>query len=118
MGYDRLMLKILISIGLTASMLSACSGFPTFRLDVQQGNAIEDSQVAQLREGMTPGQVQFLLGTPQVSGTFVREDRWDYVYYLRPGRGPTEKRRVSVFFDGGRVARIEDTHPPTETSGG
>ncbi len=118
MGYDRLMLKILISIALTASLLSACSGFPTFRLDVQQGNAIEDSQVAQLREGMTPGQVRFLLGTPQVTGTFVREDRWDYVYYLRPGRGPTELRRVSIFFDAGRVARIEDTHPPAETSGG
>jgi outer membrane protein assembly factor BamE len=118
MGYARLMLKILISIGLTASLLTACSGFPSFRLDVQQGNAIEDSQVAQLREGMTPGQVQFLLGTPLVSGTFVREDRWDYVYFHRPGRGPTERRRVSVFFEAGLVARIEDTQAPVEESGG
>ena len=108
------MLKILISIATVASLLSACSGIPTYRLDVQQGNAIEDSKAAQLREGMTAEQVEFLLGSPQVRGTFVREDRWDYVYYFKPGRGPTETRRVSVFFEGGRVARIEDTRPPVE----
>jgi outer membrane protein assembly factor BamE len=111
------MLKILISIATVATLLSACSGIPTYRLDVQQGNAIEDSQVAQLREGMMPEQVEFLLGSPQVRGTFIREDRWDYVYYFRPGRGQTEKRRVSVFFEGGRVARVEDTRPPPETGG-
>ncbi|TVP83461.1 outer membrane protein assembly factor BamE [Thioalkalivibrio sp.] len=111
------MLKILISIATVATLLSACSGIPTYRLDVQQGNAIEDSKVAQIRDGMTPEQVEFLMGSPQVLGTFIREDRWDYVYYSRPGRGPTEKRRVSVFFEGGRVARIEDTSPPAETGG-
>lgn len=111
------MLKILISIAIVASLLSACNGIPTYRLDVQQGNAIEDRQVAQIREGMTPEQVEFLLGSPQVRGTFIREDRWDYVYYFRPGRGPTETRRVSIFFEGGRVARVEDTRPPAETGG-
>ncbi|AHE99049.1 outer membrane protein assembly factor BamE [Thioalkalivibrio paradoxus] len=105
------MLKILISIAVTASLLAACN-VPSFRLDVQQGNAIDDDKVAQLREGMTARQVAFLLGTPQVKGTFVREDRWDYVYYHRPGRGASELRRVSVFFDHGRVARIEDTQAP------
>ena len=103
------MLKILISIAATASLLTACSGFPTYRLDVQQGNALTDERVTQLREGMTPQQVEFLLGTPQVRGAFLREDRWDYVYYNRPGRGATEMRRVTVFFEGGRVARIEDS---------
>ncbi|MFO8004759.1 outer membrane protein assembly factor BamE [Thioalkalivibrio sp.] len=108
------MLKILISIATVASLLSACSGIPTYRLDVQQGNAIEDSKVAQVREGMTPDQVEFLLGSPQVRGAFVREDRWDYVYYFKPGRGQTETRRVSVFFENGRVARIEDTRAAAE----
>ncbi|AGA34794.1 SmpA/OmlA domain-containing protein [Thioalkalivibrio nitratireducens DSM 14787] len=110
------MLKILTSIAVIATLLAACS-VPSYRLDVQQGNAIDDDKVAQLREGMTARQVAFLLGTPQVQGTFVREDRWDYVYYKRPGRGATELRRVSVFFDRGRVARIEDTRPPTAPDG-
>lgn len=103
------MLKILISIAAIASLLSACTGFPTYRLDVQQGNAIEDSQLAQVREGMSPQQVEFLLGSPQIRGAFVRDDRWDYVYSYRPGRGPVEQRRVTVYFEGGRVSRIEDT---------
>lgn len=105
------MFKIFISIVAMATLLSACSGVPSFRLDVQQGNAIEDEKLAQVREGMTPQQVQFLLGSPQVGSTFIREDRWDYVYFNRPGRGPTEQRRVTVFFENGRVSRIEDTRP-------
>ncbi|TVP91880.1 MAG: outer membrane protein assembly factor BamE [Thioalkalivibrio sp.] len=111
------MFKILISVTAIATLLAACSGIPSFRLDVQQGNAIEDEKVAQLQQGMTPQQVQFLMGSPQVGGTFVREDRWDYVYYNRPGRGPTEQRTVSVFFEGGRVARIEDSGSPEDTGG-
>lgn len=104
------MLKILIYTIVTASLLTACSGIPTFRLDVQQGNALEDERIAQLRPGLAPEQVLFLMGSPQVQGAFLREDRWDYVYYNRPGRGRTELRRVTVFFDAtGRVARIEDT---------
>lgn len=117
MEHTFLMFKILISVAVTATLLAACSGVPSFRLDVQQGNVLEDGKVAQLREGMTPQQVQFLLGSPQVQGTFVREDRWDYVYYHRPGRGPAEKRRVSVFFEDGRVARIEDTRPAAPNGG-
>lgn len=107
------MFKIFISIVAIATLLSACSGVPSFRLDVQQGNAIEDEKLAQVREGMTPQQVQFLLGSPQVGSTFIRDDRWDYVYFNRPGRGPTEQRRVTVFFENGRVSRIEDTRPDT-----
>jgi len=112
------MFKIFISIAAIATLLSACSGVPSFRLDVQQGNAIEDEKVAQLREGMTPQQVRFLLGSPQVGGTFIREDRWDYVFYNRPGRGATEQRRVSVFFENGRVTRFEDTRPVAATGTG
>jgi outer membrane protein assembly factor BamE len=111
------MFKILIAITAIAALLTACSGVPSFRLDVPQGNVIEDEKVAQLRPGMTPQQVRFLLGSPQIGATFVREDRWDYVYYHRPGRGPTEQRRVSVFFEDGRVARIEDTRPATPAPG-
>jgi outer membrane protein assembly factor BamE len=109
MGCFRPMLKILISITAIASLLAGCSGFPSYRLDIQQGNAIEDAQVTQVRAGMSPQQVEFLLGTPQVRGTFVREDRWDYVYFRNPGRGSVEQRRVTVFFEAGRVSRIEDS---------
>jgi outer membrane protein assembly factor BamE len=109
------MLKILISIATVASLLSACSGIPTFRLDVQQGNAIEDSKVAQIREGMTPEQVEFPTGvTP--GPRHLRPRGPLGLRVLLPTRpGPTETRRVSVFFEDGRVAGVEDTRPSAET---
>lgn len=103
------MWKILISLAFGASLLTACSGFSGFQLDIQQGNVIEDEKVTQLRVGMTPEQVRFLLGSPVVQPVFIREERWDYVYFRNSGSGSTERRRVSIFFDAGRVVRIEDT---------
>jgi outer membrane protein assembly factor BamE len=56
---------------------------------------------------MTRSQVRFLLGTPMLPDAF-DNDRWDYLYYLKLGRGDTEQRRLTVFFADDRVARIEN----------
>ena len=37
---------------------------PIYRPDIQQGNFISKEMVAQLKGGMTPEQVRFVLGTP------------------------------------------------------
>ena len=87
-----------------AGLLSACS-FNTitdrvnpYRIDVRQGNYIDQDMVSQLRRGMTRDQVRFVLGTPLVVDMF-RQDRWDYVYLYQPGRGAkAERRTLSVFF--------------------
>jgi outer membrane protein assembly factor BamE len=51
--------------------------------------------------------VQFLLGTPMLADPF-HADRWDYPYYFRPGRsGETVQRWIVVYFEDGRVTRIE-----------
>jgi outer membrane protein assembly factor BamE len=86
-----------------AFAVTAC----VYRIDIQQGNLLEDKDIAQVEVGMTRSQVQFLLGTPMVSDSFHR-DRWDYAYYLRKGRSPDVARRwVVVYFNNDRVARIE-----------
>ena len=83
--------------------LGAC----VYRIDIQQGNLLEDADVAQVEVGMTRSQVQFLLGTPMISDSFHR-DRWDYAYYLRLGRSDDVDRRwIVVYFENDRVARIE-----------
>jgi outer membrane protein assembly factor BamE len=83
--------------------LAAC----VYRIDIQQGNLLEDTDVAQVEVGMTRSQVQFLLGTPMIADSFHR-DRWDYAYYLRRGRSrDVEQRWVVVYFESDRVARIE-----------
>jgi outer membrane protein assembly factor BamE len=87
--------------------LTAC----VYRIDIQQGNLLEDADVAQVEVGMTRSQVQFLLGTPMVADSFHR-DRWDYAYYLRQGRSrDVDRRWIVVYFDSDRVARIERDLP-------
>ncbi len=95
---------------LAGLLLPGCAGFtPTFyRLDVRQGNVIEAEQLAQLQPGMSKRQVQILLGTPLVADPF-REDRWDYVYLYYPSGNPDrgEQHRVTLFFEGDTLSRVE-----------
>lgn len=84
-------------------LVSAC----VYRQDIPQGNFFKPEDVARLEPGMTREQVQFVMGTPMISDPF-HPDRWDYVFY---NDSQTEARnvrqRVTVFFDGERLERIE-----------
>ena len=91
------------SIVLAALALTAC----VYRIDIQQGNLLDDEDIVQIEVGMTRSQVQFLLGTPMVADSFHR-DRWDYAYYFRRGRSPDLIQRwVVVHFENDRVTRID-----------
>jgi len=90
-------------IAVAAFALAAC----VYRIDIQQGNLLDEEDINQVDLGMTRSQVQFLLGTPMVSDSFHR-DRWDYAYYYRRGRSPDADRRwVVVYFENDRVQRID-----------
>jgi outer membrane protein assembly factor BamE len=78
-----------------------------YKVDIQQGNFIDDKAVAQVEAGMTRSQVRFLLGTPMVADSF-DQDRWDYVYYVKIGKtGDLTERHVLVWFDGDKVVKVE-----------
>lgn len=84
-----------------------------YRIDVRQGNYVDQDMVAQLRKGMTRDQVRFVLGTPLVVDAF-RDNRWDYVYLYVPGEGESQSRKLSVFFEDDRLMRVEgDVEPET-----
>jgi outer membrane protein assembly factor BamE len=86
-----------------ALALAAC----VYRIDIQQGNLLDEDDINKVDVGMTRSQVQFVLGTPMVSDSFHR-DRWDYAYYYRRGRSPDADRRwVVVYFENDRVERID-----------
>ena len=86
---------------------------PVYRPDVQQGNFVSKEMVSQLKVGMTPEQVRFVLGTPLVSDIFHGE-RWDYPFRMRNGDGQITTSHVSVFFKEGRVERYEGGDLPEE----
>jgi outer membrane protein assembly factor BamE len=88
-----------------AGALMACGC--VYRINIQQGNYLDQAAVNQIKEGMTRSQVRYLLGTPMVADSFSKE-RWDYIYYLKKGRTRhVDSRRVTVFFDGEKVARLD-----------
>ncbi|GAB1393971.1 hypothetical protein MASR1M60_21350 [Rhodocyclaceae bacterium] len=97
---------------LALPLLAACSSSPDitsmlspYRVDVRQGNYVDQDMVGKLRPGMTREQVRFALGTPLVADMF-HADRWDYVYRFQPGRGEVQLRRLIVLFVDNKLARV------------
>ncbi|MDP3584336.1 MAG: outer membrane protein assembly factor BamE [Thiobacillus sp.] len=106
------MRHILISV-LLVGLVAGCSTprIGPHRIDVQQGNALDQENVARLKPGLNRSQVRFLLGTPLVVDPF-RTDRWDYVYVFYKAGKLAEQKRITLFFDGDTLARIEGDLPP------
>ena len=105
-------MRLFLISALFLSLLAGCSIGP-HRIDVQQGNALDQENVARLKTGLSRSQVRFLLGTPLVVDPF-RTDRWDYVYvYYKAGK-LAEKKRITLFFEGDTLARIEGDLPAAE----
>src|SRR5512139_2648074 len=105
------MRRLLIS-ALIFSLFAGCSSvhIGPHHIDVQQGNALDQENVARLKTGLNRSQVRFLLGTPLIVDPF-RTDRWDYVYLYYKAGSLTEQKRISLFFDGDTLVRIEGDLP-------
>lgn len=84
-----------------------------YRMDRVQGNVVTREQATALRPGMSRLQVRDILGTPLLTSVF-HADRWDYVFTLwRQGAEP-QSRRVTVFFKGDLLERVEAEALPSE----
>lgn len=82
-----------------------------YRLDVQQGNLLDQKDIEAIQPGMTRSQVRYLLGTPVAVDPF-RTDHWDYMYYLKPGKSRKATQRwVIVRFDGDTVREVNRDVP-------
>ena len=96
-----------LSIAIIVATLAVSSGC-VYRLNIAQGNLIEQEDLDQVEIGMTRNQVRFLLGTPMIDDPF-HKDRWDYVYYLKIGRDDAGfKRWVSIFFANDVVSEVRE----------
>jgi outer membrane protein assembly factor BamE len=99
-------MKIIQCLTLMSAISLTASGC-VYRINIQQGNFLNQSAVDTVKEGMTRSQVRYLLGTPMVADSFNKE-RWDYIYYLKKGRSRhVDSRRVTVYFEGDKVAKLD-----------
>ena len=87
-----------------------------YRIDVPQGNYVDQGMLDQVKAGMTPEQVRFALGTPLLVDPF-RPERWDYVFRFQHPNGSADLRRATVFFAEGRVQRVEADALPASDEG-
>ncbi|MGY6555946.1 MAG: outer membrane protein assembly factor BamE [Wenzhouxiangella sp.] len=102
----------LLLCALLALTLSACN--LVYRQDVQQGNVLDEDNVAQLELGMTKRQVIVLLGTPSIQSPF-HANRWDFVNtFARRGAEPT-KRVLTLNFEQDRLVSVEGTFLEQDT---
>jgi len=72
------------SIITIALSLSACSSW-VYRIDIPQGNYLEQKSIDKIQVGMTKEQVKFVLGSPVVVDSF-DQDTWNYIYRFKSGR--------------------------------
>jgi outer membrane protein assembly factor BamE len=84
-----------------------------YRIEIIQGNFVSREQAQAVKPGMPRSQVRDILGTPLLMSAF-HADRWDYVFtYKKPGQ-PPQQRKLTAFFKGDVLDRIESDELPTE----
>ena len=87
-----------------------------YRIEIQQGNFVSQEMVSQLKLGMSKDQVRFVLGTPLIADSF-HADRWDYVFRRqRVNSSELEQRKIAVFFEEGKLKRIEGDVKPASNA--
>ena len=85
-------------------LLSACF-LGTHRVDVRQGNYVDQEMVSKLKLNMTREQVLFALGTPLIVDPF-HPDRWDYVYLIGKAGDVNRVRGITLEFEEDRLVRV------------
>lgn len=98
-----------ILINLLFLIILPLSGCSVYKVDVQQGNVLEQEQLEKLKVGMKKNQVIFLLGTPLLTDPF-HKNRWDYVYAFKPGGKKIASKSLTLFFDGETLVKIDDSN--------
>lgn len=107
-----LMTKTVIFIALSI-LLSACSrsfdggyNLPLlYKIDIQQGNVIEQEMLNKLKPGMDKSQVRFIMGTPMLIDPF-HNNRWEYVYSFQKGGAVRKQRHITLHFEEEKLAYI------------
>ena len=98
---------LIVVLSLTV-FTSACSNW-IYRIDIPQGNFLDERDVEKLRIGMTKEQVIFVLGRPVIQDSF-DHDTWYYVYKMKRGmakRGPDFEKRMIINFEEEQIVSIE-----------
>lgn len=112
-------LTMRIKLIVVSVLLVSCSemtmpklpSFTAHKMEINQGNMVTPEMRHKLKLGMTRLQVQAILGTPLLNDAF-HASRWDYVYRLEKKGKLLEKQRMTLYFEGDSLTRIDDGNMP------
>ncbi|AMG30065.1 outer membrane protein assembly factor BamE [Grimontia hollisae] len=92
--------KKIVTAALVLISLSGCSWANklVYRIDINQGNYIDQNAVEELKFGMTKEQVKFLLGSPMLVESGYPKT-WYFVQYVKPGHEESEQKELILSFD-------------------
>ena len=118
------MQKIMLTLFVT-SLLSGCSVFGVYKVDIPQGTPLTLTQAPKLQVGMTHQQFRFLLGSPTITDP-LNPLRWDYIYNYIPGTYAKKAKipaahgqHLKVYFnETGVVTKIEGLETIPESQPG
>jgi outer membrane protein assembly factor BamE len=91
---------------LGALLLQGCI---VYKIDVQQGNEINQQMLDQLEPGMSKREVTRILGYPLINDPF-HNDRWDYYYYLKTGKsGEEQQQSATLLFENDQLTEVRSS---------
>lgn len=97
----RRVLILIISLFFSQFIISCA-----YKPDVQQGNTLDEKQIAQLKIGMTQQQVIFIMGTSLLKDPF-HKNRWDYLYTYSRNQAKAERSLLSLYFKDDKLSKID-----------
>ncbi|GLT19442.1 outer membrane protein assembly factor BamE [Vibrio zhanjiangensis] len=104
---------LVIALPLSMTLLSGCSLLErlVYRIDINQGNYVEQKAVDQLKFGMTKEQVRFVLGSPMLVENGY-PNTWYYIDHQTEGhQDSVQKNLIAHFNDKGELINIEGDFP-------
>jgi outer membrane protein assembly factor BamE len=107
--------KWLIAVPLSMTLLTGCSLAEklVYRIDINQGNYVEQQAVDQLKFGMTKEQVRFVMGSPMLIENGY-PDTWYYIYHHTEGhKDSVQKDLIVNFNDKGQLVDVTGDFPPS-----
>ncbi len=90
---------VLISLILGGCSYEGTRKLPgVYRIDIQQGNVVDQDMLDQLKPGMGMQQVRYIMGTPVIVDPF-HQHRWEYIFSYSEGGKQREQRHITLYFD-------------------
>lgn len=101
-------IRYLIPVLLAVFVVSSCESWlpDAHRPDITQGNVIKRDDLDKIHLGMKKSEITPILGSPTLTDPF-HAQRWDYIYRFLPGRGEPRQSRVTLYFEGDMLVKID-----------